>query len=443
MSDRNVVVRDRQPGESPAVAKYLEALVDPYIKDPVSVPSPFPYRRTNVKEIKEFDLKQSYIAGTPGPDATPGSCFIEIYPQINNTVVITANAAEPASVGVLAGTFSGIGESGVAQDPTSGQMTRRCIQMMHPFEGKPAFQITTGTSTNCNLVMQTIASEPSNIATAYHVWVYTAGVWSLLTTTSAQALNVSSTTALTLISSMEAIAFQSLTDAGPNLKVSYKCNFTIQNIVAPGIGCPNVVSNMSSVSMNLENKIDDLEAYGVTALGVLITYQGSDLKNGGKIYSAWVPVDWQPDNDNLLESMSSLAYDRFDGPLKEGTHCHWFPAHLDELLMTRPGSPSPMSKKLVIYVLADDNTQTTRMRLTMHQQYYSQSPAYGNMAYGPSGWSLSPGLCWLANNVPVCTSNDNHLVKKAFSAISSGAKSGLKYAIDHPERIAELASLLL
>lgn len=447
--NKRIAVAAPQNAVSPAIADYVAALIDPFGSEAVNVPSPFPYRRVNVREIKEFDLKDYYMAGTPGPDATPGSCFIEIVPRINNTVTITANSFEAPSADNLSGSISGHtdGDPVFGSPPVNGVLTRRCVQQMHQYKGEPAFELTTSAATTAMFQFSVISAAPAS--STFKVGVsYNDGAWFTPASNETPSFwpgGVGSVT-LALPAGVQAIRFYVVDGNDSKTKASYELAVNI-TITSGGIGCSNSLSTMTTFSMDLESRISDMESYGVTALGALVSFQGSDLKNGGKIYGAWVPIDWQPDTDSILQSMSTIAYDRYDGALRDGLHSHWFPSRLSELEMTSVGKPEVASKKLVIFVSADDNTQTTRLRLTMHQQYYSQSPAYGNMRYGPSSNRLAVGLCWLAQNVPLITCNDRHLVEKAIKMIQKGGKAGLKYAMDHPEEVASaighVASLLV
>jgi len=432
-------IRERHPGFSQPVIDYIQSLVDPYGHDPVAVPSPFPYRRTNVKEIKSLNLKDYYVPNGVGG----GECYIEIYPNITNTIRLSANNSEPESTESVQGVLSGIAGVGRLLPPSSGQSSRRCYQPLHDYKGAPGFRFTCAAATTATFTFGMVSSDPQSIALAVTVWAYSGGSYSAIGTSASFYVNKTRDLTVTFPADMEAITFDINMPGVSNSATSgsYELSFSIGSIASPGIGCPNTVSTMTTQSMTLQEKISDLEAYGVAALASIVTFEGSDLANGGKVYSAVVPTDWQPIGD-IATSMSTIAYDRHDGPLKLGTHLHWFPAHMDELLMTSAAQAHPQSKKFVIFVQADDPTQSTRLRLTMHQQYYSQSPAYGNMHYGPSSWSLSPALSWLVRTVPLATSNDSHHLKAALARIATGAKHGLKYALANPEKIAEMAEML-
>lgn len=435
-----IEVRQRTPGVSKGVVEYIETLVDPYGKDPVHVPSRFPYRRTNVKETKQLNLKDFYVplAGSGG------ECFIEIYPTIAGTIAISANNSEPETQTQFTGNFSGIAKAGIYSNPSTGAMTRRCMQPLHTYHSLPAFRVSCAAATSASIWFQTLKSEPPAASYTVQIYAYDGSHYNLLGTQGN--LTLSSTTGavnVTFPAGTEAISFDvHMPNTTNSVKSAmYEMGFTIGQISAPGLGCPNTVSTLTSISMDLQDKINDLESYSVSALACLLTYEGSDLANGGKVYSAVVPTDWQPTGD-IVTSMSTIAYDRYDGPLKDGTHVHWFPGAPDEIIMTTAATAHPQSKKIVIFAQADDRTQSTRLRLTQHQQYYSQSPSYGNMTYGPSSWSLSTGLQWLVRSIPLCTSNDKHHIRKALAKVAEGGRAGLRYALKNPEIWSEFAALL-
>jgi hypothetical protein len=419
-------VRERAPGVPKHVADYITALIDPYGAEVVSVPSALPYRRTTVKEVKEIDLKDHYVPDAVGAG---GSALMEIIPSIDNTINISSATGEAASQISLGGSLSGKTNNGLGMDPTSGYLSRNCIQILHSIDGRSAFYITQVASAQVSVTFDVKDATPSATLFSMTLSVHAAGSWVVQGTQAVRA-GVITTMTYTWPADVDGLGF-SLT-SGDN--ATYEMTFTITPNAAPGIACPLSINLMTQFSMQLSSKITDLEMYGVSALAVLLTYLGSDLANGGKIYSAWVPIDWSPDQD-IGASMSTLAYDKYDGPLKLGTHCHWLPNDLSEITMARPAEAHPTSKKLIIFVIADDREQSTRFRITQQQQYFSQSPAYGRMAYGPSANGLSVALHWLATSVDLCTSNDDHLRKKAMRLVYSGAKNGLNYAIAHPEQL--------
>jgi len=424
--------RARNPGYSRDVVRYVETLVDPYGHDAVHVPSPFPYRRTNVKEIKTVNLKDYYVPF----GASGGECYVEIYPSVNNTLLITANNSEAQSTLSYTGSLSGQARK-VPASPSGGSLSRHCAQQLHSYQGRPSFRLETTVANSVKFDFAVDKFSPSAASIIYHIYGYASGAWALLGSTAA-GVNIANDRSITinLPASCEAVSFESELETGGNSgQATYSVGFSISAIAAPGVACPNTISAMVTESMGLVDKILDLESYSVTALSALVTYEGSDLNNGGKVYSAVVPINWQPLED-IVQSISSISHDRYDGPLKEGTHLHWFPSHLDELMMTNATAQHPQSKKFVIYVQADAASESTRLRITQHQQYYSQSPSYGSMTYGPSSWSLSPALAWLARSIPLATSNDDHLVDKAIAKIQSAAKAGLVWALQNPEKIA-------
>jgi len=92
--------------------------------------------------------------------------------------------------------------------------------------------------------------------------------------------------------------------------------------------------------------LESAEMYFVSAQSLLCTYQGSDLQNGGQISTALVPGDTVlgqkadvvsiPTTSNPFYSwIASLAKNRYDGPIKEGSYCFLVPQDESDLFYKR------------------------------------------------------------------------------------------------------------
>lgn len=432
-------VREKENAVPPDVYRYIQALVDPEGQQPGPPPLPLPQRSTSVKEVIELDLKDYYIPGA----GTTGTAYVEVNPSIQNTIMLTSQASEPLDTTSGSLTIEGTVLKGVWHEPSSGDLMRKCTQVPHEIDGKQAYEIDVGgAGATLNFKFEPQASIPESLSTAYRVSYYTAGVWSVIDTTPPIPISVGHTLACAAPVGTTAFCIEVEADSGIDGKMmgTYLTGVYITCTVGTW-GCPRVDELLTHVSSSLASRVNEMERWGISAMGILATYEGSDLANGGKIYAAWVPSDFAL-GDDPLSTIAALPVDKMDGPLKEGCHGHWVPRQLDDLEMQSPSRADAASVKFIIYAQADDISQSLRVRVTQHQRYFSNSPAYGPMNYGPCAQGLSTGLFWCVLNIPQVTENDKHWAKKAFNAIKSGGKRGLTYAINHPDEIAKYAAML-
>lgn len=204
---------------------------------------------------------------------------------------------------------------------------------------------------------------------------------------------------------------------------------------------PQSNSTTETVDTVFSTSLSDCERYRVTAQEVLLTYMGSDLSNGGVVCSARVPFDWSPGLD-VYDSISQLPYDSYNGPMKLGTHVHWVPSSLDDLMPA--ASYRIPSTKMVLYGKQDDlvNVQTCRLMVTTVVEFFSTNPIYGVMQFCPPPNSVGMLIYWIGVHIPACTSNEGHW-KKMKDLVVSLLSRGYDYARKNPQVIAKAVATAL
>lgn len=427
---------------SPAAADYAYRLIDPDGHDPKLAPSPVPIRGTAVKTRLVQDLKSRYVGG-----GTEGALYGEVLPTLDNTVSLSSNAAvTPAVIGTT---------------PQSVVLTGNATPQ---WSGVNAGSLTGGASMNMTFdsVIGTsfFVTSQSGVHSPYfdlthgaighaldvRVQLSRANYVSEVSTT-ATSIQAGQTTRITL-------PISSWASAGPTGYITVEARSSnggtfdyrlYGNSGTPDLffGYPQDQSTTQVVPLEILADVADLQTFKLTALGILGSYQGSDLANGGRVACARVPRSWSPDEDDILSAIAKLPYDSYEGALKDGFHMHWQPSSVSDLIPEDGVTDSaPPLYKYVFAIAADDKTQSFRLRVTAHVEYFSTSSAYGAMNYAPSGESLAVMLHYLAESVPLATSNDSHLREKLMRLVKGAGKSGIRYVLAHPELLGSLSALL-
>ncbi len=209
-------------------------------------------------------------------------------------------------------------------------------------------------------------------------------------------------------------------------------------------------SSMAVYSVSLLDDVKNLRWYRVTGQAVLVTWTGSDLNNGGVIAAARVAGTWAPQTDSVsdyYDVISDLPFDSYDGALKHGAHVHWMPESLNDFEPHYLGRPpiAPL-RKLVVAGRFDDSTQSCRVRVITIIEYFTDSPSYGAMVFGPPWADFDAYLAILDGTVPAATSNDSHIrtkVKKGLRDLRRWVMTKAKEEATDPANYAKLAALFV
>jgi len=421
---------------------YALRLVDPEGHDAALSPAPVTVRSTAVKSKKVLDLRDAYTT-TSGP----GTAFGVITASPSGTLTLTTRSTDPLSaVGITwsmqsspAGPISKFNpvhmESSVARHDASTQ-----VAITAPGSGGPGPVQRIGFNSNTE-TFDLKLEHTGNYDLGFSLWA-------------------GSLTGITPYKICDGHCGPSGVVIPAEKYPSNQYNVFWFDLCGPGVqwSASFVPSSGSTLTHNLLSSeplvtvtnmdvlsdIPALEFYRVTALGVLITYQGSDISNGGRIACAKVSKWWTPDESDVLDSIAKLPNDCHEGALKNGAHMHWVPSSIDDLIPRHSDAESDDHLfRYVFAINADDVTQSTRLMLTMHIEYYSTSPSYGSMNYCPDAQGLSLMLAYVNSKIPVCTENDTHLTEKMLKHVKSGAKYGLKTVLAHPELLSSALAMLL
>lgn len=413
-----------------SVRAYANRLIDPEGSDASLSPSPVPIRSTAVKTKIVTDVKGNYVGG---------KVYGEIRPTLENTLQLTTVATSNKDLNPIS-LACNVNVSGVTYfNMDGGTATKEFVQVSKDDgAGFPMWSIGYNAITTLDISVTNLSDVP--ISWRYHA---SAGLAAPATLASGKcgAFGHKNVSGFATSSSYDKSWIACSVDHGVSALISVNAVVTA---TGGGQGLLGSLTNMTTLSTTVLNDVKELEMYRVTAIGMLGTYQGSDLANGGRLACGKVMRDWSPDVVQAIDAIAKLPNDSYEGALKNGFHMHWQPASLNDLNPRTPqdGPDDAPLFKYCFALQADDPTQSFRLMVTVHVEYYSTSPAYGPMHYSPPAQGLAVMLEYVARSVPVCTANDDHLIKKILNRVKSAGKNGLRYVLEHPEMLAQLAAIL-
>lgn len=437
------------PHELPAPAhirKYVEMMLNVHDTDPVQAPSPVPFRSTAAKQVLATDLATSYFTY-----AGAAQFYGEVQPNLDNTMLLTT----PVSSMELAGTFY-TGDAWMTANSTTiapilaGYMysaaSNNIMVAGTSLEGGTTSQLqcfplvntnAVATVASCTISSYTTIDEPITIGFQVNV----AGTWSSLGSAVLVPGGTATFAALTLPAGYNAITFTAQTSENGD-KEFIRFGFTVTRTSGGTWRLGQVPKNVTAIETTILQNVSQLQYSRITALDVLGTFQGADMTNGGTIACARVPKFWGSQSSNGYSELQLLPYDSYDGELKHGWHVHWVPTCLDDISPTVQVEQfdSFGSTKLVFGGNISTAGQSVRVRCSIVVEYFSTAPSYGPMSYTPPPNDMALALYYVATQIPACTSNREHIVKKLGSLGAQYLGRALAYLKQHPELLLEVGS---
>jgi predicted RNA-binding protein with TRAM domain len=174
--------------------------------------------------------------------------------------------------------------------------------------------------------------------------------------------------------------------------------------------------------------LDQTNSERTTALAGLITYMGSDLRNGGVISAARLPMGTTPTlapEGDYYSYLARLPLYAEDFPLKNGAYSWWAPDDIQEYFF-RPylnaQSDDLMTTSSLWFAMKRDNPeQDLRLDVVHHLEVLTRSVQYAS-ELGPVNPAFPQALL-LAKTLPAVTENAAHLdfIRNAFSRIKKAA----------------------
>jgi len=434
------------------IEDYVKLLLNVHDSEVVQAPSPVPFRSTASRQVLTQDLA---TWSNPFPSgASTNQFYGEVQPNIDNTLLLTTPAAAWEAANTLGfsgdcwgsatsnGAYMQGGYSYSNSSPNimvAGQALESGALSGHM--GFPLINTNANAETgNLNITPMTPIDEPIQcIVMAYT----TAGGWTQISSGELSANGLVLGPAFPSNMLAWSLFFQTIENGDAEyLRVS----FTYFGRTS-GTGThrfAQVPKNVTATQTTLLKAVTSVQYSRITALDVLGTFQGSDMTNGGSVASARVPKFWGSSSSNAYNEMLVIPYDTYDGELKHGWHTHWVPQCLDDISPTIEIEQFDEfgSSKLVFGGTINTAGQSVRVRASIVVEFYTTDPSYGPMTYTPPPHHMADALYYVCTQIPACTSNKSHIVKKLGALGSGYLAQALHYLQNHPELISQIGNMI-
>ena len=440
-----VIVKEERRKASANSVAYAQFLVCPYDSDEiVHAPSPVPVRETTVRQNIVVDLAQYNNAG---------AFFLEVCPRLTDTLSVTASSTDTQDQGSLCFDMSWFGLTSAtrANQGTLTHATTAWQENMRSITGVSGARFGFDVNQSANPITWNYTLTPDSPLDMQLTWsidtLAAGGSWT-------------SGSSFTSVGGMDASPVTGTVTTPANcLGIGVTCSQSALSYAVPvtaklvlsyssgtgTIGLGKETQTCQTFGTPLASSINQLQSWRVTAQDVLVTFEGDTLNDGGSIASARVPSRWSSINadGNPYSDIIALPYDRYDGPLKKGTHVHWLPGAIDDLQPVNSVLEDTQFGyfKMVVAGTITHPGASVRVRVCTTIAYFSTNPSYGSMQWAPPPTDLGLLLQYVARVVPAATENDTHTIKKLAAFAGKHLKSGFQYLLENPEQIAKLASL--
>lgn len=188
--------------------------------------------------------------------------------------------------------------------------------------------------------------------------------------------------------------------------------------------------------------LDVADKVSIPFMDCLVTYQGSTLNNQGSIAVCSASEELIP-TTNYYSAIASRPFDRYEGRLaSEGETpggAHWHLLHDDIRAYSLTNSENIVTGPRGYFgIQGRAANQPVRVHVNITLNYYTLDPAF-NMTFQPP-WDNTSDLLWLLRTeVPLVSSNDDHM-GKLLKLARKKVDQALKWVINNPQKAAALAA---
>lgn len=409
------------------------------------------------------------------PSPVPGRCGTAHFPLV---VEVTPDAPEKTSLGIIARpslerpleiSYQGVGfalASGLVNGHaitkhSDGNMDQSsdayddmstCDLETEGF-GDPVrwgFPLTTTANQAFTLVVNNVVVvKPHHATIAISCYGYDGVTWNLIHTFTnlSEASDNGTQAALTYTSAYTHFSFSAVENvSGAPVRSTF--DFSLRN---NGSGWTCVPSGgydenvMAPYAPNWAGLLANSAEQRVVAAACLVTYTGSTLNNSGVI-AACNSDDHLGMVRSYYDTCTSQPYDTYDGRLASvggsagGAHWHYVPDDPRDLIIhsNEPVEGQSMVGYFGIKGMAQG--ETVRVRLDLVVNFFSSDPSY-KMVYQPAYTGFSELVRLLRQEVPLVTSNDDH-VRKALKVARAVAKKAARGVVDNHESIIPILTMM-
>lgn len=436
------------PNAPKHIQDYVRMMINTHDSEPVQAPSPVPFRSAPARQVLAADVSDNYcLVG-----ATP-QFYGEVQPNLNNTLLLTCPASKyglASNATIYVGDFTCLATPTPNNPISSGYMNTTLNNTVMvagtiasggvdtKIMGFP-LDVTVGTMTVTAVInSQSPFDEPITVA----VQTCVGGIWSSLGSGTLTPDGSVTIAGLVFPLNCQAVTF-ALTSNPTADRELIQCSFSLTRTAGTGAWLLGAVpKHCVAYETTILQSVSQLQYARITALDVLGTFQGATMTDGGTVAIARVPKYWSSQSANGYTEILLLPYDSYDGELKHGFHGHWVPTCLDDI------SPATQinnfasfgATKIVFGGSVNTAGQSVRVRASIVVEYFSTAPSYGVMTYTPPPNDMAMALYYVATQIPACTSNKEHIVRKLGNLGSKYLGQALAYLKQHPELLFEVGS---
>lgn len=426
---------------------YCMMVLFPEEADPVRAPSQFPVRTALAKIKTVQELANFTYGGT-------GEFWMEVIPAMNNCFKISIWTVPAAITQYTSAQFNIVGAVNSADSTTSANNVElyRSDVANYGLKNNPelyqaatsanfvwAFNIGCGaTSAGYTYYGYFHADDGSAAELSVQMAYYKSAAWTTLSGT--LVLSESANNGITWTVPLNATAIAFLFSTNENISGEVYLSAFPNGSAYLGWQPTTSGDTFQIFDTALQTQVSGLQGWKVTAQSLYLTFEGSSLNDNGKIVSSRVPLDYwgiaagvTDISGALYNSMMALPFERYDGPIKHGTHCHWVPTTPSDVSMKTIGTMNNTGVKMMASG-SWNQTQQARVQVTTVLEYTTTNTAIAT-EYAPP----APQFAWvnylLAAKVPACTSNKDHVVAKVQDFVSNALRQGYQWVKAHPEYV--------
>jgi hypothetical protein len=412
---------------APQLSRYMQELADQIVNPSEGVAKVFPSQTPGLAGAVTFPIMQE-ISGFE-------NYLIRVAPDVDAPLMIThdATVAEGGSYG---GDFFFSASPGNMASGNNG-----CI-VMGALYGSGADQhlalpISSAAGATVNLKISNLKFYDNTQQAQVFVQFFESGSWVSRGSTFITENETKEISGVTVSSSATAFRLDPGNTYG---------HFSFSMLTTVGtFGCgPRAENIMTAYEPDWHDILGVSERISIPAMDCLVTYQGSTLKNNGSIIAVNLREDVSSEGD-YYATLSKKRYDKYEGRLaSEGETeggAHW---HLQHNNLASYALHDPRLKidtqRGYIAIKGADPTQPIKVHVNVCLNYRTDSPSFP-MVHQPYWGEFSLLLHLLRDKVPLTSSNDNHL-SKLINLGKKAASATARYALQNPEQLFHLLSLL-
>lgn len=373
------------------------------------------------------------------------SYLIRVKPDFVTPLSTTATSSATA-VGQLYGDWDILDSNSEIANIKGACMTYSTIYGQG-VNAKVALPIKVLTGSNVNVTLNNFAFLDGTVAVDIAFWSWDGATWSTVSTFQGLTENSQQTLSFAIPAGCLGFRFEVVGARGFNAQGFGYYTYEIMASGPTTFECFTGAENELIPSLpQWEDVLENSDYASIPAMDCLVTFQGTTLKNNGSIVSVNLRQD-VPMEGNYYDTLAKKKYDKYEGRLASegstegGTHWHLQHHNIAEYELRKPfevGQSAPIG---YIAIKGADPTQPIKVHVNITVNFRTDNPSF-SMVKQPY-WADFPLLLYvMRDKVPLVSSNDSHL-KKVMGMVKDAGKTAARFALENPEKLAQLLALVV